>query len=107
MSTWANLIRRIFPNTRPAGQTIRSCYIRFESMDWDGCQLRRSLDGVCGPRDTIVSHTLHMRVGGQMRSNTWAIMESNVSLDHRSGEIVLTASAPYAGELLVLIVRRA
>ncbi len=39
---------------------------------------------------------------GRMSGNTWGVYESDVYIDMDTGELVLSAEAPYAGELLAI-----
>ncbi len=40
---------------------------------------------------------------GRMSGSTWGVYESQVRLDGESGELILSAPQPYAGELLVIV----
>lgn len=39
---------------------------------------------------------------GRMSDSTWGVRESRVELDGETGELVLSAAEPYAGQLLVI-----
>lgn len=102
----AKIRKREFSHHLPKASSLRSYYTKFSAEDWSGNEYRYHSDELRHPYAAIVGQTLHMLVRGKMSSNTWGIMESSITLDTESGDLILRSGAPYAGEMLVLVATR-
>lgn len=87
----------------PVVEGVKTFYTQFLAESWSGNEFRIPAAVHHIPAASVIAcKTLHMLVDGRMTGNTWGILESDVVLDRTTGDIVLTAGEPYAGELMVV-----
>ena len=77
----------------------RAAAVSFAAADWQNGALTLS-QSQHGRGSGAFGYTLRHLVGTELKSRTWAIMETQVDYNAESGAVTLTASAPYAGEIV-------
>ena len=72
--------------------------VQFSAGQWTGNTLRiaASSHGTSGGHFLF---TLRHQVSGTLKTGTWATVETSVAYDASTGDVVLTASAPYDGAI--------
>lgn len=106
MNGTARVREREYSRHLPKESSLRTYYTKFSAEDWAGNEYHYHRDELRHPYAAIVMQTLHMLVNGKMSANTWGIIESSITLDTESGDLILRSGAPYAGEMLVLVATR-
>lgn len=85
----------IYQNSLGASRAVT---VSFAAADWQSGVLALS-QARHGRGGGGFGYTLRHQVGEELRSRTWAVMETRVDYRAETGTITLTASAPYAGEI--------